>query len=550
MYKKCAFIAVLLVLMAAPIMAQDQLVSYQGLLTGSDGNPVSDSYYQLTFAIYDDSTAGTQLWSEIRPSVFTSGGTFHVMLGSITPLDASIFESSDLFLQITVGTDSPIQPRTRLCSVPKAAMASRVDGDIKTGEGYTDFKDSDGSTAVTIGTEEKGGTRYLTMYNPNAEYQTQTLVKLQSAIEGGSMEFFPAGDYGTDPTIRMGIEPVPWRSTLSFFDPTSEFSGLSLATMGVEPSPFHDVFFRMSKPSMTAPYDLLQMRAYDSTGQWQSDFTLMSSNVSNMPVIKMGVEPSPFKGSITLFNQRDGGYSGPVVEMSTNTLGGAGIRMFDPQPEPPGVAFEVITDYSSKGDKVTMNLTDNDTDIQTTLTPGLVRVGSSASTYHAHAELATDLNVATFYLQGISTFAPGQAISMEASETEAKVGIGTFTPSEALHVVGNICYTGTIGACSDGRYKEAVEDLTGALDKVTDLRGVNYRWKTEDYPEKHFDNEEHVGFIAQEVQQVVPEIVQEHADGTLSVDYGRLTPLLVEAIKELRQENKDLKARIEQLEKR
>ncbi len=57
-----------------------------------------------------------------------------------------------------------------------------------------------------------------------------------------------------------------------------------------------------------------------------------------------------------------------------------------------------------------------------------------------------------------------------------------------------------------------------------------------------------VGFIAQEVREVMPEVVQEHSDGTLSLDYGRLTPLLVEAIKELRAENELLKKRLDRLE--
>jgi hypothetical protein len=114
------------------------------------------------------------------------------------------------------------------------------------------------------------------------------------------------------------------------------------------------------------------------------------------------------------------------------------------------------------------------------------------------------------------------------------VGIGTTSPSEMLHVAGNICATGTIGACSDGRFKEHVEPVRGALAKVAQLRGVAFDWKRDAFPEHRFSEERQVGFIAQEIEPVIPEAVSRGSDGYYSVDYGRLTPVLVEAIKELR----------------
>lgn len=120
------------------------------------------------------------------------------------------------------------------------------------------------------------------------------------------------------------------------------------------------------------------------------------------------------------------------------------------------------------------------------------------------------------------------------------VGIGTMTPSQRLHVAGNICATGTIGVCSDARFKEHVEPVSGALEKVDRLRGVAFDWKREAFPDHQFAEDRQLGFIAQEVVEVLPQVVSRGEDGYLSVDYGRLTPLLVEAIKELRKENQRL----------
>lgn len=121
-------------------------------------------------------------------------------------------------------------------------------------------------------------------------------------------------------------------------------------------------------------------------------------------------------------------------------------------------------------------------------------------------------------------------------DSSGNVGIATTTPSQRLHVVGNICATGTIGACSDARFKTNVVPLDDALSLVDKLRPVRFDWKRDEYPDHEFDDGRQMGLIAQEVKNILPEAVQEGSDGYLSVDYGRLTPLLIEAIRELRTE--------------
>ncbi|MBI5218117.1 MAG: tail fiber domain-containing protein [Bacteroidia bacterium] len=113
------------------------------------------------------------------------------------------------------------------------------------------------------------------------------------------------------------------------------------------------------------------------------------------------------------------------------------------------------------------------------------------------------------------------------------VGIGTITPpTQKLTVNGNICYTGIIGACSDKRYKKNITHLENSLSYILQLQGVNYYWKTEEFPDNGFSNEKQIGFIAQDIEKVYPEVVITDNSGYKSVDYPRLTPILVEAIKE------------------
>jgi len=134
-----------------------------------------------------------------------------------------------------------------------------------------------------------------------------------------------------------------------------------------------------------------------------------------------------------------------------------------------------------------------------------------------------------------------------------RLGINTNNPAHVLTVVDYVnSVTGSYQASgwnhsSDGRLKTNIRPLTNALEKVLQLRGVNFTWKNN--PESG----NQIGFIAQEVKQVVPELVS-GTEGdiekgeTLSMSYGNLTPLLVEAIKEQQKIIAELQRRVALLE--
>jgi hypothetical protein len=96
------------------------------------------------------------------------------------------------------------------------------------------------------------------------------------------------------------------------------------------------------------------------------------------------------------------------------------------------------------------------------------------------------------------------------------------------------CY-GTLSSPSDIKLKENVEDLPYGLDDVAQMRPVEYDLKA--------DGRHDIGFIAQEMKQVVPDVVKEMGDGTLSIQYAKLVPVLVNAIKELQAEVELLKSK-------
>jgi len=148
----------------------------------------------------------------------------------------------------------------------------------------------------------------------------------------------------------------------------------------------------------------------------------------------------------------------------------------------------------------------------------------------------------------IRSAASAGCVIMQDQDPLGWVGIGG-TPTTKLTVIGNICASGTIGACSDARFKEHVQTLSGALETVLKLRGVQFNWKTREFPDHHFTEQPQLGFIAQEVNQVLPEVVAQGKDGFYSVDYGRLTPVLVEAVKEQQEQLCAKDAKLAALEK-
>jgi hypothetical protein len=110
----------------------------------------------------------------------------------------------------------------------------------------------------------------------------------------------------------------------------------------------------------------------------------------------------------------------------------------------------------------------------------------------------------------------------------------TIAATNNLTAGGSITATGNVTAYSDQSLKKDITTITEALKMVCALRGVRYTMINSD--------QSGIGVVAQEVQEVVPEVVQD-TGGLLSVAYGNLTGLLIEAVKEL-------SARVEALEKK
>jgi|GEM_PF-5341971 len=127
---------------------------------------------------------------------------------------------------------------------------------------------------------------------------------------------------------------------------------------------------------------------------------------------------------------------------------------------------------------------------------------------------------------------------------DGRVGINTTTPNGTLHVNGTTWNTSGVWQTSDKRFKENIEVISNAADILKQVKGYRYDFRTGEFPGMNFSDDRQIGFIAQELKEVVPEAVVQGDDGYLAVNYDMIVPVLVEAYKELKTELEEIKKKL------
>ena len=173
------------------------------------------------------------------------------------------------------------------------------------------------------------------------------------------------------------------------------------------------------------------------------------------------------------------------------------------------------------------------------------RIGHDGDDFHLRVWQGSSLGyrdriVATYGGNvGIGTTSPERKLdvagNVQAEGIHLSGGAGGIWDGSAhwrIYAYGNIYLNGGTYQGSDIHWKKNITQIDKALDKVLSLRGVYYEWRTDEYPDKLFDKGVQVGIIAQDVEKVMPELIQEVDGGYKTLEYGKLTALLIEAIKE------------------
>ncbi|WP_271767196.1 tail fiber domain-containing protein [Aquimarina algiphila] len=125
-----------------------------------------------------------------------------------------------------------------------------------------------------------------------------------------------------------------------------------------------------------------------------------------------------------------------------------------------------------------------------------------------------------------------------------KVGIGVENPTHELEVNGSIAGTQAYKTLSDVAFKENVESIVNPIEAISSLNGVTYDWNEKAKQTKNVEHKKQYGFIAQEVEKIVPELASTDTNGEKSLNYQGILPILVEAIKEQQQMINELQSKI------
>lgn len=113
----------------------------------------------------------------------------------------------------------------------------------------------------------------------------------------------------------------------------------------------------------------------------------------------------------------------------------------------------------------------------------------------------------------------------------------------------NIYYTGGLVFNSDANLKKNVQTLSGSLDRILKLRSVSFEFDKENHKDLNFKDGRQLGFIAQEMETVIPELVETMPNGYKGIQYDKLAPVIVEAIQEQQTQIEKQNSEIESLKK-
>ena len=161
--------------------------------------------------------------------------------------------------------------------------------------------------------------------------------------------------------------------------------------------------------------------------------------------------------------------------------------------------------------------------------------------------------------QNVNPFGLGNKLPIMTFQGNGRVGIGTLQPTSGSGCVGGaysrpvlLDVNGLVNSVgntltSDRRFKQDIKPIQNAMDLVRRLQGTTYQFKQAEFKERNFPGGNQYGFIAQDVEKVMPEIASENSDGYYAVNYTMLIPVLTEAIKEKDKEITELRTEIAEL---
>ena len=512
-----------------------QAVTMQGVLRDPLGRTVDDGFYSLTFRMYDAQTGGDALWNETQGSVNVKHGVFAVDLGSVTSMSGLTF-ATQYFVGISVEEGPELEPRIKLASVPNAMAVLGVDNVFP----------SSGNVGVGTNIPEAG----LHILPVTAE---QDLLVIDNE-NGGKISFDKDGNLNVHNGAALKFSDG---SSMTSADMGGSASGVASDADVNITSTGGSINFNIGDSTIatvnadgsTAGFggfddNTLELGGYQETSGFSSlDNSVLCSN------------DNPYwgwYGSAPNSNYIEGfcGELYPPAE-TVETIYPAG----KPNANYQGSSFiDVDIHASILEDNLT---TDGENQFYHPyrVDPSATSTFSSIVIKPLRPEFYSD------YYDESTILYPGSSFMMGYSP-QGVIGIYPMNPTNSGAYIGSIhlpfagLYANSITRSydynlSDRSVKENINDLDLGLHTIMDLRPVRYDINVDKHPlvsQEMRDNPslgyDNLGFIAQELQEVIPEMVVMQKDvnpgktGDLLMvkNWEQMTAVLVKAMQELKTE--------------
>ena len=292
-----------------------------------------------------------------------------------------------------------------------------------------------------------------------------------------------------------------------------------------------------------------------ATGRFDSDLVPSSNDARALGISGLAWRDVNVAGVVTAATFT-GALNGPVVVSAASTnvsynvafvSGTSGNRMVEVDA---GIVYNPSTNTLSAGTfagsgSLLTNIPNSATTARSSNTGNTIVLRDASNNFSA-GTITADLsgNASTATNATAADTVDTTAVSNDADYYITMVDSDSSTSGETLNTQASLTYnpsTQSLANSSDERLKTNIVEIENAVEKVQQLRGVEFDW---------IANGQHsIGVIAQDVEKVAPELVSQRNDGIKGVDYGKLTSILIEAVKDQQKQIEELKSRLDELTK-
>ncbi len=535
--------------------ALGQTLSIQGVIRDDTGASVDNGAYSIEFRLYTSATATSSVWNETQ-SLDVVNGVYSAALGSVTSM-AGLDFNVEYWLGISIETAEELTPRTKLTLSPYAVIASVSGTNVFPENGNVGIGVTGPTSKLQVaGDIYLGWNDFIGVAGGGPNWQNKVLGWTWSTGIGDHLDFYVPGENNAT-------------SALMKLDENGRLA--------------------LTNSLITIPVGTLlsNFRTMTDGFRMRYENNLFGANLDGLVIEKTDGNAAYPDGGIIFANTGNDN----VVDVSMAIRGDGKI----------GIATDNPTHVLDIRGPIRNDYPGSNYDVW-------IQGGSTTSGESRNLAILGHKSQDRLYINWAGEYQNGTIIG------GGNLGVGTSSPVEKLHVVGDAYITNklfvgehlyqrvdgtsqgwhkidddsgnddaqwyeTSYTPSDRRLKSAIETIPNAMEKIAQLRGVYYQWSEEGFGRftQHIDEDyiagpeateqeseqvkdfyrdkvrqrmggQQVGVIAQELQDVMPELVQEQEDGYLEVSYGNLVALLIEGMKEQQTTIDELQNRLDALE--